>query len=320
MITHFLGKEEVQGYVRDLAERLQALGTDAPLVWCPIGSSGDKLVRVLGQVLGGLNPNLASKVQIIELVYDKSKCTIKVSEGSAASELQKNHVLVIDSSVHTGSSMLAAARFAQAQGALSITSYTLVLKKSAKFLPHLFGLMVGDHDRVLFQLDKLPNNRLFTKGSPYCLFRRLTSEDAARTQCLETGVTSLDKVSFGDLYYECAAKGYDVIIAEDGDAIAGFLKMKVNERSRLFIDVIANDKKYRGRGLGGALMRYAETTGRANCCTHIDLWAIDNQVNFYEILGYAPTGDVIDAGGGEIYRKMSKPLIYSFTDESGRKS
>jgi GNAT superfamily N-acetyltransferase len=319
LITHFLGEEEVKGYVRDLAERLQALGADAPLVWCPIGNSGDKLLRVLGAALGELNPQLAAQVRVVELVFDKSSRTIQVGQDSAAADLKGQRVLLIDSSVHTGSSMFAAARFAQSQGAVNVVAYTLVLKKSASFLPHLFGLVVGDHDRVLFQLDKLPNNRLFANRTPYGLFRRLVADDAARTQCLDTGVPSLDKISFGDLYYECAAKGYDVVIAEDGDAIAGFLKMKVDGGRRLFIDVIANDQKYRGKGLGGALMRYAETTGRASCCTHIDLWAIEDQVEFYQKLGYAHSGEVIDAGGGELYRKMSKPLIYSFTDESGHR-
>ena len=319
MITHFLGEEEVRGYVRDLAERLQALGADAPLVWCPIGNSGDKLVRALGDVLHKLNPKLANDVKVVDLVFDKSSRTIQVGEDSNSADLTAQRVLLIDSSVHTGSSMLAAYRFAQAQGALNVTAYTLVLKKSASFLPHLFGLVVGDHDRVLFQLDKLPNNRLFANRAPYGLFRRLVADDASRVECLDTGVASLDKISFGDLYYECAAKGYDVIIAEEGQAIAGFLKMKVDEGRRLFIDVIANDQKYRGKGLGGALMRYAETTGRASCCTHIDLWAIEDQVDFYTKLGYAPSNEVIDAGGGELYRKMSKPLIYAFTDESGHR-
>lgn len=318
MITHFLGQEEVQGYVRDLAERLQAFGDEVPLVWCPIGNSGDKVVRVLGNTLKSLNSGIADRVQIVDLVFDKSSRSIQVGKDSQATDLKGKRVLVIDSSVHTGSSMMAAFKFAQNQGAVNVTAYTLVLKRSASFVPHMFGLVVGDHDRVLFQLDKLPNNRLFANRVPYGLFRRLTAEDAARNQCLDTGVASLDKISFGDLYYECAAKGYDVVIAEDGTSIAGFLKMQVHVGKRLFIDVIANDQRYRGKGLGGALMRFAETTGRASSCTHIDLWAIDEQVDFYAKLGYVvQSGEVIDAGEGEIYRKMSKPLVYSFTDESG---
>ncbi len=316
MITHFLGNEEVEGYVKDLAERLQALGSGVPLVWCPIGSSGDKLVRVLGRLMA---PEVVENVSVVELVYDKTSRTIHVGKGSDAAELKDKHILVLDSSVHTGSSMLAAARFARANGAANVVSYSLVLKKSANFLPHMFGLVVGDHDRVLFQLDKLPNNRLFSKQAPFCIFRRIASEDVKRSQCLDTGLASLDKISFGDLYYESAAKGYDVVIAEDGDNIAGFVKMKVNDGHRLFIDVIANDAQYRGRGIGGALMRFAETTGRAHCCSHIDLWAIDNQVKFYEATGYVLSGEIIDAGDGEIYRKMAKPLIYSFHDETDHK-
>lgn len=316
MITHFLGKEEVEGYVKDLAERLQALGSGVPLVWCPIGSSGDKLLRVLG----GLVPTeLAEQVSVVELVYDKTSRTIQIRKDGSVADLQGKQVLVLDSSVHTGSSMLAATRFARVNGATNVIAYSLVLKKSASFLPHLFGLVAGDHDRVLFQLDKLPNNRLFSNKVPFCIFRRIAPEDVARSQCLDTGVASLDKISFGDLYYESAAKGYDVVIAEDGDNIAGFVKMKVNEGRRLFIDVIASDAQYRGKGLGGALMRYAETTGRAHCCSHIDLWSIDNQVDFYQSMGYILSGDIIDAGDGEIYRKMSKPLIYSFKDEADHK-
>jgi GNAT superfamily N-acetyltransferase len=314
LITHFLGGEEVAGYARDLAQRLVGLGDLFPTVWCPIGKSGDKLLRVLAKELSRLAPDRAASIRVVEFFYNKDEGTASIGKGATSSDLKDAVVLVLDSSVHSGRSMLSVVRAAEQYDASRVFSYSLIVKRSSNFVPHYFGVVVGDHDRVLFQLDNIPNNRLFSgKDLPICVFRRIDSHDAARTSAtLDTGVKSLDKISFGDLYYEHRVNGFDVVLAEDQGRIAGFLKIRASEQGALLIDVIANDKAYRGKGVGGALMRYAETMGRAGCCTHIELWAIENQVSFYEKFGFDKTNEVIDTGGGERYRLMRKRLLYHF--------
>ena len=312
MRTLYLGQEEVDGYARDFAERLIALDEGFPNVWSPIGKSGDHLLRL---IVGHLPPQLQQKIVVVPTTYDKtSKTACLIDKADVEVIAQAVNVLVLDSSVHSGGSMLAVMRLLNSMGTAQLLSYTLVIKRGARFVPHYFGVVVGDHDRVLFMLKMIPNNRLFAKkNSPIGFFRRIEPEDAKRPQdCLDTGVSSLDKISWGDLYYDHRANGYDVIVVEDNKQIAGFLKLKIKDGLTLLIDVIANDKAYRGKGVGGALMRYAETMGRAHECKFIELWAIADQVKFYEKFKYTATNESIDIGGGEFYTLMRRPLLYQF--------
>ncbi len=312
MRTVYIGREEVVGYARDIAQRLVALEANFPYVWCPVGKSGDHLLR---EIAKHLPEQSAKQIRVVELSFDKTKHKATLENEQDKDVIKgAEHVLVLDSSVHSGGSMLECIRLVNACGANHVLSYSLVVKRSSRFVPHYFGVIVGDHDRVLFLLDVLPNNRLYTsKYKPVGMFRRIEAGDALRSSpSLDVGVASLDKISWGDLYYEHKANGYDVFLVEDKDRIAGFIKLKIKTGPTLAIDVIANDKAYRGAGIGGALMRFAETLGRANECKFVDLWAIEDQVEFYGKRDYQVCGDSIDTGDGEKYTHMRKPLLYHF--------
>jgi GNAT superfamily N-acetyltransferase len=308
LITHYLGKEEVSGYARDLAKRLSSLGDNFPTIWSPIGHSGDKLLR---EIAASLPDDLSKKITVIEIFHNKNDSTVSAKNPE---NFKDTNVLLLDSSVHSGKSMLAAARFIKSNGASIVFSYALVVKKSAGFLPHYFGVVVDDHDRALFQLEEIPNNRLFVKKyEPFGVFRRIEVADAKRSnQCIDTGVKSIDKISLGDLFYEHRVNGFDVLIVEDGEKIAAFLKIKAIPYGGILIDVIANHKDYHGRGVGGALMRYTETLGRSNKCIYIELWSISNMVEWYIKFGFESTGEEIDTGNNEVYCQMRKRLLYHF--------
>jgi GNAT superfamily N-acetyltransferase/hypoxanthine-guanine phosphoribosyltransferase len=306
--TVYIGHEEVDAYANDLASRLTKLGGDCPTVWCPIGHSGDHLVRRIAPFM----PN-ADAIKVVEVSYNRTERQAVFKHAAERADIAGRSVLVLDSSVHSGESMLECIRLVQDAGARQALGYSLVIKQSARFVPHYFGVVVGDHDRTLFLLDRLPNNRLFTsKYKPVGLLRKIAPQDADREGALETGVASLDKISWGDLFYEHKANGYEVYVVEDESNIAGFIKVKLKEGRSVGIDVVAADRRYQGKGIGGALMRFAETLGRSNQCKYIDLWAIQDRVETYQYLGYAARGETISAGGGEQYTYMQKELLYHF--------
>lgn len=312
MRTVYLGQEEVEAYAQDFAARLKTLANNFPTVWCPIGKSGDHLLRLIA---AQLDPDEVSRISVVPVAFDKT-ATIATLGNESDKETIANarDLLVLDSSVHSGGSMLAVMRLLAKLGGGRLLSYSLVVKRGAKYLPHYFGVMVGDHDRVLFLLTSIPNNRLFAgKDTPLGFFRRIEADDAKRQRdTLDTGVPSLDKISWGDLFYEHRVNGYDVIVVEDRERIAGFVKLKIKDGKTISIDVIANDQAYRGKGVGGALMRYAETIGRAHECRFVELWAIESQVQFYEKFKFSRAGESIDTGGGEVYYLMRRPLLYQF--------
>jgi len=264
-----------------------------------------------------LSVEVRDSLRIVPILYDK-----KSSTASFKNDLDKKViaeaalVLVLDSSIHSGGSMLMSMRLIQSNGAKNPIAYSLVIKQSARFIPHYFGLVVGDHDRTIFLLDSIPNNRLFAGNEyqPVGIFRRIEDSDSNRQQqSLDIGVTSLDKISWGDLYYEHRVNGYDVIVVEDGDQLAGYIKIKIKCGHTLFIDVIANDISYRGKGIGGALMRYAENMGRALKLNCIELWSIEKQISFYrDKYQFDLLDETIDAGDNERYTLMRRPLLYHF--------
>ncbi len=325
MITHFVGLEQVEAYCKDLAARLEELKQDTPLVWCPVGFSGQ---QIMDRVLPFIPEELRKKISIQPLTYRKPSAgqpgqisivppagrTEAEIRGALADALATGPApLILDSSVHSGASMLGAIAYLNELGAKHSLTYSLVIKQGSAFVPHFFGLIVGDHDRALFLLDAIPNNRL---AKPKEIFkgvlRQLNDKDVNRTEVIATDVPSISKVTWGDLWYDVRNNQFCVYVAEVDGAIAGFLKYKVEPQDHMKLDIIAVDAGSQGKGVGAALFRWAETTARSNSCLKIKIWGVERQVPKYENSGYKASGDWEDLGGGEKYLPMSKPLLYHF--------
>lgn len=313
MITHFLGTEEVDGYARDIAERLELLGSDFPLVWCPLGKSGDKLSR---RIAAALPLQRRKQIQVVPVFYNKKEKTVTVTDqdASVASIRSAAAVFLLDSSIHSGASMLAVMNELRALGAQRVVTYSLVVKQSTHFVPHFFGVLVGEHDRTLFLLPSIPNNRLFKPSvAPSGVLRSICANDCLRqSRALDTGVASLDKITWGDLWYEKQAHGYEVYVMEVDGEIAAYVKIKLNSKTML-IDTFAADKQHQGHGYGAALLRWSESLARAANCAAIELWAIANKVPMYRHLRFVETGrEVMDLGDNERYHHMRRELLYTF--------
>jgi len=192
-------------------------------------------------------------------------------------------------------------------GGQHVVSYTLVLKRGSSFIPNYFGLILSDYDRAYFLLDSLPNTRVCKRGS----LRILSADDVHRhPQSIESGLESIDKMTWADLWYDSITKGTQVYLCEDAKRILGFVSFALRDSNWLFIDAVAIDKKSQGNGLGGSLMRWSETYARAINCLGIELWAISDRVPFYENMGYKEAGPKLDLGP-EKYSLMKRKLLYN---------
>lgn len=326
MITHFLSQEQVSAYCKDIAARIVDLGDESPTVWCPIGFSG---LQIFDHIANFLPPDFAKKVTLQPVAYKKpgperkGSVSVALREGETGSEseieeeLRKTFeagatALIIDSSVHSGSSMIGALEFIRGLGAKYALTYSLIIKQSSGLIPHYFGLIVGDHDRALFLLDKIPNNRLAKpKSTLRGALRRLNETDARHNERLDTGVPSISKVSMGDLWYEVRAHGYQVYVIEQDNQLIGYIKYKITSSNTLFLDTIAVDRRQQDSGVGASLFRWAETTARASACRAIELWGISGKVESYKKAGYHGKDRWLSVGD-EKYLHMSKPLLYHF--------
>lgn len=328
MITHFLGRDEVTAYCRDFVSRLAFLGAEMPQVWCPIGKSGQVLTDIILKEIASSQPQMLASIKILPISYQKptadaagAACVIPHGEQSEEEAIESlkaalaetPNALIIDSSIHSGASMLGVLKLLQGYGAKGAQSYALVIKQNAAFIPHYFGVVVGEHDRTLFLLDEIPNNRLARPGQTFLgVLRQLCKDDVNSSDKLDTGVPSISKISWGDLFYDVRVHGFQVYVAEIGGKLAGFVKYKIDQARHMKLDVVAVDQSFQKSGIGAALFRWVETAARANSCPSIDLWGIENQVQKYRETGYKEAGGWLDTGGGERYLPMSKPLLYHF--------
>jgi GNAT superfamily N-acetyltransferase len=197
-------------------------------------------------------------------------------------------------------------------GVSNVLSYSLVVKKTSEFIPNYFGMIIDEHDRVFFQLDIFPNNRL-RKMLPFGSLRTLREDDINREpNCLETGVASLDRLSFADLWYYMRTQHSNVYVYEINGRIVAYLHFKYQKSGKLFLDLIACDKAVQGLQIGSILMRWAETFARSSNCSAIELWAIEDRVAWYADRGYELVmGEEMYLGKGEKYQKMSRRILYN---------
>lgn len=78
--------------------------------------------------------------------------------------------------------------------------------------------------------------------------------------------------------------------AGPGKTVAGFISLRQN-RETLFVDMLAVQSRYQGRGVGGRLLLQAERVARRLGCRTIGLWVDESNRNaqgFYEAKGFHP--------------------------------
>ena len=308
MITHFLGDQEVAAYCRDLANRLVSNSASFPQVWAVLGLSGEKIGDALLEAVRSIRPDLASQVSLLVARYDRVNDAIEYSGGSDDIEWPATPVLLLDSAIHSGRSMLRLYRSLRDLGATDFISFGLVLKSGSVMVPTYFGMVIEDKDRAYFQLDDLPNNRL-GHPPPVGLLREITDQDVDRL--IEEVGPPFVGLTVGDMIYDIATKRSKVYIFEKDDKISGFINFRLNGAT-LFIDAWGTGTNYQGFKIGSATMRWAETWARSKKCEQIELWAFSTAIPIYEAHGYkAVEGEDRNLGGGQTYRVMRKKILYN---------
>jgi GNAT superfamily N-acetyltransferase/pyrimidine operon attenuation protein/uracil phosphoribosyltransferase len=307
-----LGVEEVKAYARDLATRLLGLGQSFPKTWFLLGLSGqvfadvvfDELETALQNWDGDLNVDL-NDVQIVRVSCNRESKDVKFVDAFDITKAVEHSCVLLDSAVHSGHTMLAVYNRLRDVGFTDVITYTLLLKRNAIMIPNFFGVLIEENDRCLFQLDSIPNNRL-AKSPPFGVLRELSASDAKRP-FLNTGTAAVD-TTFSALLYE-QERGSKVFVYEHQKEICGVLSFQKNGKT-VFIDLIANSENYRKKGVGGAMMRWAETWARSTNCEAIELWAITDRIDFYKKRKFVELDRLLDLGDSQ-YRLMRRKLLYN---------
>lgn len=240
--------------------------------------------------------------------YDREKEAIEFLDFDEVDDLNKP-VLVIDSAVHSGKSMLSLVNTLKAKGFKNILTYGLVLKSESSIVPSYFGVIIDEKDRTYFQLDEIPNNRLYTKNPPVGVLREITERDVDRQ--IDAVGAPFEDLTVGDLLYAKATNSSRIYWCEHDDAILGFVSFRKIGQV-VFIDAWATALAHRKKGVGGALLRWVETWARANRCAAIELWAFEDAIDVYEHYSYQYVDtEWKNLGEGQRYKIMRKPLLYN---------
>lgn len=309
MHTYLLSDDEIRRYGLDFVSRLESLGDSAPKAWITIGISGDKIAA---EILKNSPSSTVRPTQVYRVSFDRKSRAIIMRDGDQLPSNNNGPILVIDAAIHSGSSMRHVVDALFKNNNREILSYSLVVKKTSELIPNFFGILIDEHDRVFFQLEHFPNNRLRTR-KPFGVLRTLREDDIRRApNCLTVGVPSIDKTSFSDLWYYVKTQHSNVYVYEVAGRIVAFLHFKYQNFGKLYLDLIACDASVQGMHIGSILMRWAESFARSAKCVAIELWAIENRVSWYAGRGFeVVTGEIMNLGGGEKYQKMSRRILYN---------
>src|SRR5262249_29387167 len=157
--------------------------------------------------------------------------------------------LLIDSAIHSGDSMLRTAEELVKLGVSDIISYSLMIKRASSFIPNYFGVVVDDTDRMYFQLDNIPNNRLIADKKPFGYIRAVRESDI-HLPSIKTKVESVN-ANFGDLVYAAKRGAHVYIYVDEKGAACGYISFTRNGK-KIFIDAVVSDEKYSGKHVGTA--------------------------------------------------------------------
>jgi hypothetical protein len=308
--TYLLSDDAIRRYGLDFVRRLEKLGKLVPRIWFSVGISGDKIAAAIAQQSAG-SPGIPK--EYVRVGYNRKEKEVRVRDDDRIPEnLRDIPILIIDAAVHSGASMRHVADELTRRGANIILSYSLIVKKTSEFIPNYFGMLIDEHDRVFFQLPTYPNNRLRNQPPLGCL-RALREDDVNhQPNTLNVGLASLDKMSFGDLWYSVKTQNSNVYVYEVAGKVVAYVHFKYQNSGKLFLDAICCDKSVQGDHLGSLLMRWVESFARSSKCSTMELWSIDNRVEWYKERGYeAIAGEHLDLGGGETYTKMRRRILYN---------
>ncbi|WP_025859829.1 GNAT family N-acetyltransferase [Acetobacter papayae] len=120
--------------------------------------------------------------------------------------------------------------------------------------------------------------------------RRLASREIPEAYPVIAQLRTLDRASFEQAVLRQMAAGYELIGAFEAGMLVGVIGLRpVHTLARgafLHVDDLVVDAACRGRGIGRALMAYAQEEATARGMGTVFLDARDTAVPFYEQLGF----------------------------------
>jgi len=95
-----------------------------------------------------------------------------------------------------------------------------------------------------------------------------------------------------------------------GERVISTVRLNPLGFGEFLVRKMATLEEYRGDGIGGAVLAFAETRAWMHGATHFTLDARERAIPFYRRLGYTETGDEVDRSGILHYTMSKRGLIH----------
>ena len=324
MKTYLITKEKVCAYLLDYWTRItehaaQYSGSLEDLRWVLLGQSGYELFKILHGVLKDNNePTLCAP---IIASYNRDDQTIgfkirknenewfELTEEKTGRMLRDKRIVVFDSSVHSGTSMLALIENIQQYSPADISSYSLVLKRGSDFIPNHFGILIHDWDRALFLLDRLPNNRMRFGET----FRKITFNDQKDKKIAFPGwLGNPENFGWGN-YLNTNSQAF--VCINKANVVQALIVFQVDKKGICHVEKLRADPQYKhddvecDRLVVAPLLRWAMTYARHCCCSKFRINCKSNAVDSYKKLGFEEAEDSKKQPSG--FAVMEKRILYN---------
>lgn len=149
-----------------------------PLVWVTVGGSGAQVAQAIVKRADVRSHPWSKDAKIVPLGWDLDALVHAFQDPADSMLVQEAPILLIDSVVNSGITMLGALDFLNglARPPRSIAVYTVAARHGSALVPNLFSISIGPSDRVFLPWhEQRPNNRLTMNG----LYRSLRDSDLA---------------------------------------------------------------------------------------------------------------------------------------------
>ena len=305
MHVHEIGGDAFEKYAFDLLHRLDRADADRPTIWVSVGASGKHVAQAILKIK--TDHAWLPTIKVVPVAYNPELKAYRFEDPEDGSLMTNASILMIDSIVNSGSTMLAALDFLRSVSPPAhVLSYATAVRVTASFVPNIFSVPIGPNDRVFLPWHKArPNNRMTMRG----VFRDLSEQDLTADPIL-SDQEFMNRVLWKDRWYTMKAEPTRrVIVCDIAGKIASFVNFTIDpNEGELHVDEVATDKKHQGQGLAGALLRFAETLARATRCRRMSLWSHEAVIEMYEKMSYVRTGQSIQCGSDGTFVAMDRPL------------
>lgn len=255
------------------------------LVVCALGPSG---VLVANKIARDISEKAGVYIEPVSLdVSEKGERIERI-----AWEPQGKEILLCDSIVNTGGTLMRSRRYLVSRGAKTVRTAALVVRRGGMIVPNFYCLEVERQDKVFFGSDEYP-----IRGTRDATLRIATVGDRNVDLDVPEPYVNSDLADFEyDRAANSSAKTY-VIETPEGEA-CGVFHFRHEPDNSVFLDTLAMSRPFRGRGYAGEVLRFIQEYCRFARVGRCSMYAIDEMVATYSRYGFAKTGKRLELSYG----------------------